>query len=50
MVQYGVELLSDPALLEKLKKGAKNQASKFDIQTIVPQYEQLYAKFISSSS
>jgi N-acetyl-alpha-D-glucosaminyl L-malate synthase BshA len=50
MVQYGVELLSDPALLEKLKKGAKNQACKFDIQTIVPQYEQLYAKFISSSS
>jgi N-acetyl-alpha-D-glucosaminyl L-malate synthase BshA len=46
MIKYGIDLLSNPELLEKLKSGARIQASNYDIQTIIPQYEQLYAKFI----
>jgi len=47
MTNFGIELLSDSLLLEKFKSSARNQASNFDIQMIIPQYEQLYSKFIS---
>jgi N-acetyl-alpha-D-glucosaminyl L-malate synthase BshA len=47
MIELGAGLLSDQSLHEKMKVGAKAQASNFEIQKIVPVYEQLYARFIS---
>jgi N-acetyl-alpha-D-glucosaminyl L-malate synthase BshA len=47
MINFGIELLSDTLLLEKFKSSARNQASNFDIQMIIPKYEQLYSTFIS---
>jgi len=46
MTNYGIDILTDNSLLEKMKNGARDQAAKFDIQRIVPLYEQLYARFI----
>jgi N-acetyl-alpha-D-glucosaminyl L-malate synthase BshA len=46
MTKFGIDLLTDSSLLEKMKDGARKQAAKFDIQRIVPLYEQLYARFI----
>ena len=50
MSKYAIELLSDEALLTKLKEGAYQQALRFDIHNIVPQYEKLYSRFCRMES
>ncbi len=42
-----ISLLSNPALLEQFSTAAKEQALKFDIVNIVPQYEKLYAEVLA---
>ncbi|MFZ9718047.1 MAG: N-acetyl-alpha-D-glucosaminyl L-malate synthase BshA [Chitinophagaceae bacterium] len=48
--KYGIELLSDENKLKTFKANAVNQAKKFDIHEIVPQYEALYEKFVVSTA
>ncbi len=43
MANYTIKLLSDDHLLEKMKKNAKQQAIRFDLQNILPIYEEMYA-------
>src|SRR6478735_376528 len=45
MTQQAIELLSNNELLQKLRKGAYNQAVRYDINNIVPLYEKLYSRF-----
>ncbi len=42
MSQHAIKLLSNPALLEEFRNNAFAQARKFDIEKVLPQYEQLY--------
>ena len=44
MAQNAIRILEDDAVLEKFKTNAKKEAAKFDIQNIVPLYEELYKK------
>ena len=46
MAANTLKLISDPIQYEKYKVNALEQAMKFDINSIVPQYEMLYKKFI----
>jgi N-acetyl-alpha-D-glucosaminyl L-malate synthase BshA len=45
MSQHAIELLSDVEMLEQFKEQAYDQACKYDIQNIVPVYEELYSRF-----
>ena len=45
MSKFAIELLSDEILLEKIKQQAYDQAVRFDISNIVPEYEKLYSRF-----
>ncbi len=45
MSQCAVDLLKDDEKLTLFKQQAFNQASRFDIHNIVPQYEKLYSRF-----
>ena len=45
MSNYAIKLLSDEKLLQQFRKNAKAQAERFDLQNIVPQYEELYSRF-----
>lgn len=47
MAAYSLELLQDEAKLKLFKKNALEQAQKFNIDRIVPQYEELYMSLIS---
>lgn len=47
MSAHAVDLLKNEELLSKFKANAYAQAQKFDIQNIIPQYEQLYNRFCS---
>ena len=47
MSAHAVRLLQDEELLSKFKASAYAQAQKFDIQNIIPKYEQLYNRFCS---
>jgi N-acetyl-alpha-D-glucosaminyl L-malate synthase BshA len=42
-----IKILSDDKAFAKMKKNALEQAMKFDIHNIVPQYEELYKKVLS---
>lgn len=44
MTQNTLKLLTNPSLLNEMKKNALAQAKKFDIDNIVPQYERLYER------
>ena len=46
MSAYAVQLLNDAEMLKKFKANAYAQAEKFDIQNIVPKYEELYDRFL----
>ena len=41
-----VDVLTNPDMLTQFKKNALEQASRFDIHKIMPQYEQFYMKVI----
>jgi glycosyltransferase involved in cell wall biosynthesis len=45
MSTHAIELLKNDDMLAEFKKNAYAQAQKFDIQNIVPKYEQLYNRF-----
>ena len=49
MVANTLKLLSDPIKYEEFKSNALAQAKKFDIHTIVPEYEALYKRFVIGS-
>ncbi len=44
MSKNALKILKEDAVLKTFKANAKNQASKFDIHQIVPQYEAIYQK------
>lgn len=41
-----IGLLNNPVAFEKMKRNAFEQAQKFDIENIVPQYEKLYERIL----
>lgn len=45
MSKFAIQLLSNEALLAKMKENAYQQALRFDIHNIVPIYEKLYSRF-----
>ena len=47
MCKHTLYILSDEEKLKEFKKNALEQAMKFDINNIVPEYEALYKKFIN---
>ncbi len=44
MAQNAIRILQDDVVLETFKENAKKEAAKFDIQNIVPLYEDLYER------
>jgi N-acetyl-alpha-D-glucosaminyl L-malate synthase BshA len=46
MSLHAIEILGNDAVLSSFKKHAAEQARKFDIHNIVPQYEALYNRFL----
>lgn len=44
MAQNAIRILEDDTTLEQFKTNAKKEAAKFDIQNIVPLYEELYER------
>lgn len=46
MAAHAIDLLSDAGLLEKFRQNAFNQAKKFDIEKILPQYEKVYNQLL----
>ncbi|GGG09980.1 N-acetyl-alpha-D-glucosaminyl L-malate synthase BshA [Dokdonia pacifica] len=46
MAQNAIRILQDDDTLNTFKKNAKREARKFDIQNIVPLYEELYEKVL----
>ena len=47
MAENALKILSDEVVLEKFKKGAYQQAEKFDLNAILPLYEKLYKRVIN---
>jgi hypothetical protein len=47
MCKNALTILSDELTLKEFKENALEQAMKFDINTIVPEYEALYKTFIN---
>lgn len=45
MSAFAIEILSNEAMLNQFKQQAYEQATRFDIQNIVPLYEKLYSRF-----
>lgn len=48
MIELGTTLLNNETLLSQFKQQAKKHALRFDIQNIVPAYEDLYQRFVPS--
>jgi N-acetyl-alpha-D-glucosaminyl L-malate synthase BshA len=46
MSRQAISILQEDGVLKKFKEGAAAHARQFDISTIVPQYEQLYERFL----
>lgn len=46
MAQNAIRILQDDATLTTFKRNAKREAAKFDIQNVVPLYEELYEKVL----
>jgi N-acetyl-alpha-D-glucosaminyl L-malate synthase BshA len=46
MSRQAISILQEDEVLKKFKEGAATHARQFDISTIVPQYEQLYERFL----
>ena len=49
MSNYAIKLLSDDHLLNQMKQQAKEQALRFDIKNIIPQYEKMYSETLENS-
>lgn len=50
MCRNSLYILSDEERMMQFKANALQQAMKFDIHTIVPRYEELYTRFVSSAT
>jgi glycosyltransferase involved in cell wall biosynthesis len=50
MAANAITLLQDDETLEHFRKNAREQADKFDITNIVPQYEALYDRFLTKDA
>lgn len=48
MAAKAVAILRDPAVLERYRNGARAQAQRFDIGSIVPKYEKLYERCLQT--
>lgn len=48
MADNAIKILSDENLLKSMKKNALDQAKKFDIENIVPQYVDLYNRMLTN--
>ncbi len=46
MAKNAVAILKDDSTLSQFRKNALEQANRFDIHNIVPQYEELYSRYI----
>ncbi len=46
MSNYAIKILSNDDLLATMRENAKKQALKFDLQNILPEYEEMYRKTI----
>jgi glycosyltransferase involved in cell wall biosynthesis len=46
MASHAIRLLSDPVMLNAFKQNAYEQARKFDIETILPQYVDYYKEVL----
>ena len=49
MTQYSLEILQNEITLEAFKNRAKEQALKFDLESILPMYENLYLEVITEN-
>lgn len=49
MAKYAIELLKDEKKLARVRKGALEQAQRFHISNVIPQYEALYEEVINRS-
>lgn len=47
MAKYAIELLKDEKKLARMRKGALEQAQRFHISNVIPQYEALYEEVIN---
>ncbi len=47
MSQKAIEILKDEATFQQFKQNALAQAKKYDINNIVPQYEELYSRVVA---
>ena len=50
MAANAITLLQDDAMLDHFRKNAREQADKFDISNVVPEYEALYDRFLSKGA
>ena len=50
MSSNAISLLQDDNFLEIFKKKAREQADKFDITNMIPQYEALYDRFLNKGA
>ncbi len=49
MAKHAIQLLSNDEMLKKFSKNALNNAEKFDIKYILPQYEQYYEHILATA-
>jgi L-malate glycosyltransferase len=49
MAANAIKILSDEAVLQKFKAAAYEHAKKFDVQNILPKYEELYKQLLTKS-
>ena len=47
MAQNGIRILQNEAVLNTFKTNARQEAAKFDINNIVPLYEEVYEKALA---
>lgn len=49
MAANALHILSDPARLASFRKGAVEEAARFDVEAVLPQYESLYAEVLNAT-
>jgi glycosyltransferase involved in cell wall biosynthesis len=49
MADYAIRLLTDEPMLQEFRGNALEQAQRFDLMRILPQYEQFYESVMSAS-
>ncbi|MEK7256147.1 MAG: N-acetyl-alpha-D-glucosaminyl L-malate synthase BshA [Bacteroidota bacterium] len=50
MAQHAIDILSDDAVLQEFRKNAVEQAERFDIRHILPQYEAYYEEVLEQAT